>query len=71
MKTADHLPKGRARLRGMGIRCPACGGRCRTVDSRPRKNGRARRYQCRECGHRFSTIEFVAEAAFVGGHKYD
>lgn len=43
--------------------CPCCNrSSVRVVDSRIRPNGsRLRRKECWECGHRFSTIEALAQ----------
>lgn len=37
--------------------CPECKSRTRIIDSRPTNKDVRRRRKCRECGHRFSTIE--------------
>jgi len=50
------------------VRCPSCGkDRDKVVDSRSVRAGRAvrRRRHCTECGHRFTTYEYVDTAVFV------
>lgn len=37
--------------------CSVCGGKTAVVDSRPQEDEVTRRRECRECGHRFTTIE--------------
>ena len=46
--------------------CPKClSGDIYVIDTRNRvENARRRRYKCETCGHRFSTIEVVAEAEY-------
>lgn len=39
-----------------GFRCPSCnGGRTLAINRRERK----RRRECRDCGHRFTTVELT------------
>lgn len=55
-------------LASVFVRCPWCGeDDDRVVDSRESSSGDAirRRRQCRACGHRFTTVERVAEAALA------
>lgn len=45
------------------MKCPKCGGKARTIDTRPKPdNTNWRRKQCRECGYRFSTVELTTVA---------
>lgn len=52
-------------------RCPVCGTRLKTIDSREREKGRVgaengatyRRKKCDNCGKRFSTVEIWQEDA--------
>lgn len=37
--------------------CPVCGGSTQVVDSRSSEDSVQRRRECKECGHRFNTIE--------------
>ncbi len=37
--------------------CPVCGGKTAVIDSRGLEDEVTRRRECRECGHRFTTIE--------------
>lgn len=41
--------------------CPVCGGETIVADSRSFGEFVRRRRRCRECGHRFSTIEIDQE----------
>lgn len=43
------------------MRCPKCGGKARTFDTRPKQdNTHWRRKQCLACGYKFTTIELTA-----------
>jgi len=39
------------------MNCPRCTSKAYVINSRENKNGRYRRYECKECKYRFSTIE--------------
>lgn len=39
------------------MNCPKCRSETRVVDSRMNEDSIRRRRECRECGHRFSTME--------------
>jgi len=42
------------------MKCPKCGGRIRTFDSRPRPDNTVwRRKRCDACGYRFTTVELT------------
>lgn len=41
--------------------CPVCGGNTKITDSRGNVESVRRRRECRECGHRFTTIEIEAD----------
>jgi len=41
------------------MRCPKCDGATQVVDRR----GQRRRRECKACGHRFSTMEILADEA--------
>lgn len=43
------------------MKCPKCGGRLKTFDSRPRDGSVYRRKRCLACGYTFSTIEISME----------
>jgi transcriptional regulator NrdR family protein len=46
-----------------GIACPACGHHTHKVlDSRPRKDATHRRRECRNCKHKFNTVEIIGSA---------
>lgn len=50
------------------MKCPSCGiDEDRVVDSRSVREGKAvrRRRRCLECGHRFTTYEYVEPASFL------
>lgn len=42
--------------------CPLCCGGSLVTDSRVRGSAKHRRRVCRECGHRWSTVETMATA---------
>ena len=43
------------------MKCPKCGGKARTYDSRPRMDNRNwRRKRCVVCDYRFTTIEMTS-----------
>lgn len=42
------------------MKCPICKQRAPVRDSREDDESRRRRYLC-ECGHRFTTVEFIVE----------
>lgn len=45
--------------------CPSCGARATCTDSRPSRVGTIRRrYRCRACGRRWSTMEIEASEYF-------
>lgn len=37
--------------------CPVCGGKTAVINSRPAEDEITRRRECRNCGHRFTTVE--------------
>ena len=41
--------------------CPVCGEKTRTTNSRSNVESVRRRRECRECGHRFTTIELEVD----------
>ncbi len=43
--------------------CRQCGAQSDVIDSRPRREGLEwrRRYRCRRCSYRFTTVEIPAE----------
>ena len=45
------------------MKCPRCGGKTRTYDTRPRlmDNVNWRRKRCEVCGYRFTTVEMPSE----------
>jgi len=43
--------------------CTECDGATKVVDSRPAGNFRIRERRCKECGHRFVTVEMTKELA--------
>ena len=45
----------------VGMKCPKCCGKVRTVETRPKPdNTNYRRKKCEVCGYRFSTVELTA-----------
>lgn len=44
------------------MNCPECGGAAQVKDSRPHEEGRTRRYQCKVCSTRFTTLELVSHS---------
>ena len=43
------------------MKCPKCGGKARTYDTRPKADNRNwRRKRCVACDYRFTTIELTA-----------
>lgn len=52
--------------------CPYClSVRTGCIDSRQHEEIRRRRYQCRQCGDRFSTSEIVTEYNYTKVRKED
>lgn len=49
----------------MSMLCP-CGKKAACLDSRPSGEGTRRRYECKSCGIRWTTFEFVVEDSAVG-----
>lgn len=48
------------------MRCPKCGGKSHTIDSRMDvmgSNMRRRRYECEQCYRRFTTVEKVIQVS--------
>lgn len=41
--------------------CPVCGGRTKITNSRGDVESVRRRRECRECGHRFTTMEMEVD----------
>ena len=41
--------------------CPVCGENTRIINSRGNVESVRRRRECRECGHRFTTIEMEVD----------
>lgn len=47
------------------IRCPKCGGKIKTIDSRIVEsiNAQFRKKECLDCGCRFKTLESIVEGS--------
>ena len=45
----------------IGQVCPQCGADTYVVDTRPYLDGIRRRRECKECGYRYSTLEYNIE----------
>lgn len=41
------------------MNCPKCGGRSAVIECRAKSYGFRRRRECRDCKHRWSTIEII------------
>lgn len=47
----------------MAFKCPECSGKTDCLDSRHVEDTTRRRFSCRDCGHRFTTCEFLVRDA--------